>query len=74
MISSLSVTPSNIDVIATNTVNSQTYTIAANTTFAPTQEVIWDTNEFTQTTDLPFVIATYTLMVQSLLCILSIQN
>lgn len=56
-------------MVATNTVNSQTYTIAGNLSFAATQSVVWDTNEFTQTTDLPFVIATYTLMVR--LCSLS---
>lgn len=60
---SLSVPPSYIDVIATNTVNSQTYTIAANQSYDPTGTVVWDTNQFTQTTDLPFVVATYTLMV-----------
>lgn len=60
---SLSVSPSYIDVVATNTVNSQTYTIAGNMSFQQTQSVVWDTGEFTQTTDLPFVIATYTLMV-----------
>jgi len=60
---SLARSPSYIDVIATNTVNSQTYTIASNMTFAPTQSVTWDTGEFTQTSDLPFVVATYTLMV-----------
>ena len=59
----MSVTPDYIDVIATNTVNSQTYTIAANQSVQQTQEVVWDTDEFTKTTDLPFVIATYTLMV-----------
>lgn len=62
-VSSLSFTPSYIDVIATNTINSQTYTIAANQSVQQTQEVVWDTNQFTQTTDLPFVVATYTLMV-----------
>lgn len=56
-------TPSYIDVIATNTVNSQTYTIAGNMSTDQTQTVVWDTSEYTQTTDLPFVIATYTLMV-----------
>ncbi|KAJ9656751.1 hypothetical protein H2198_004755 [Neophaeococcomyces mojaviensis] len=60
---SLARSPSYIDVIATNTVNSQTYTIAANMSFEPTQAVTWDTGEFTKTTDLPFVIATYTLMI-----------
>lgn len=63
----MSVTPDYIDVVATNTVNSQTYTIAANQSVQQTQEVVWDTNEFTQTTDLPFVIATYTLMVSKML-------
>lgn len=64
---SLSVSPSYIDVVATNTVNSQTYTIAGNVSFEQTQSVVWDTGEFTQTTDLPFVIATYTLMVRYIL-------
>lgn len=61
--SSLSVPPSYIDVIATNTVNRQTYTIAANESWSPTQAITWDTNEYTKTTNLPFVVATYTLMV-----------
>lgn len=60
---SLSVTPSYIDIVATNTVNSQTYTIAGNQSVDATQTIVWDTSEYTQTTDLPFVIATYTLMV-----------
>ncbi|KAK5091918.1 hypothetical protein LTR70_003015 [Exophiala xenobiotica] len=60
---SLSVTPNYIDVVATNTINHQTYTIAANQSTEQTQEVVWDTNEFTKTTDLPFVVATYTLMI-----------
>lgn len=57
--------PSYIDVIATNTVNSQTYTIASNQTWQSTQAITWDTGSWTQTTDLPFVIATYTLMVSN---------
>jgi len=63
--SSLLITPDYIDVIATNTINRQTYTIAANQSWQETQAVTWDTNEFTQTTDLPFVVATYTLMVSN---------
>jgi len=64
----LSVTPDYIDVVATNTINSQTYTIAANQSTEQTQEVVWDTGEFTRTTDLPFVVATYTLMVSDSFC------
>ena len=41
---SLSVTPSYIDVIATCSSNSEAYTIAANMSVAPTGAVTWDTS------------------------------
>ena len=45
---SLSVTPHNIDVLATCTANDHLYTISANMSVNPTGEVIWDTNKYQQ--------------------------
>ncbi|KAI9686886.1 MAG: hypothetical protein M1822_002639 [Bathelium mastoideum] len=43
---SLSMTPHNIDVLATCTANQHYYTLSANMTVNPTNEVVWDTNAY----------------------------
>jgi hypothetical protein len=61
---SLSVTPSAIDVYATNTLNSQLYPIATNVSVAnSTQTVLWDTNNYQASASASLVMATYTLIV-----------
>lgn len=60
---SLSITPSHIDVLASCALNSATYTIAANMTVDPTGAVTWDTGEMDQTATNPFPVASYTLII-----------
>ncbi|RMZ77015.1 hypothetical protein DV738_g4559, partial [Chaetothyriales sp. CBS 135597] len=59
---SLSVTPSAIDVLASCSLNSATYTIAANMSVSETGRVIWDTGN-TATLSNPYPVATYTLVI-----------
>jgi hypothetical protein len=60
---SLSVTPSYIDVMASCSINSQMYTIAANQSVDPTGAVTWDTGDYQATATVPLLTETYTLMV-----------
>lgn len=61
---SLSVTPSAIDVYATNALNSQLYPIATNLSVAnATQNVIWDTGAYESAATVTLLTATYTLIV-----------
>lgn len=61
---SLSVTPSAVDILATCTLNAQTYTIATNQSVPNgTQAVTWDTNEYQQTASVTLLTASYTLIV-----------
>lgn len=57
---SLSVTPSKVNVVASCSLNSATYTISSNMTVKETGKLVWDTNA-TQT--IPLLSATYTLFV-----------
>lgn len=58
---SLKATPTAVDVLASCSLNSATYTIALNQSItAATQAVTWDTGNYQET---PYVIATYTLLV-----------
>lgn len=57
---SLTITPSAVDVLASCSANSATYTLTSNMTVKETGSVVWDTNA-TQT--IPFLTATYTLFV-----------
>ncbi|KAF2198357.1 hypothetical protein GQ43DRAFT_165005 [Delitschia confertaspora ATCC 74209] len=57
---SLSVSPTAIDILATCTANQGTYTIAINQTVEETGRVLWDTGA---TGTLPFLTETYTLVV-----------
>lgn len=61
---SLSVTPTALDIMATCTTNSALYTIAVNQTVAgKTQAVTWDTGEYQSTATIPLLVATYTLLI-----------
>jgi hypothetical protein len=60
---SLEVTPSYIDVLASCSINSQVYTIAANQSVAPTGAVTWDTGDYQATATVPLLTETYTLVV-----------
>lgn len=59
---SLSNTPSAIDVLASCSLNSATYTIAANMSVEATQTLVWDTGA-SETISNPFPVATYTLII-----------
>jgi hypothetical protein len=59
---SLSVTPSAIDVIASCSLNSATYTIASNMSVQETGAVTWDTNNY-QSSTVPLLTASYTLII-----------
>jgi hypothetical protein len=61
---SLSATPTALNIMATCSLNQATYTIAMNQTIngtAPTQQALWDTNGY-ETSSTPLVVATYTLI------------
>lgn len=61
---SLSVTPSAVDVLASCSLNSETYTIATNLTIShATQSVIWDTGKYQESATVPLLTETYTLII-----------
>ncbi|KAI7221162.1 hypothetical protein KC333_g1946 [Hortaea werneckii] len=61
---SLSVTPSAVDVLASCSLNSQTYTIATNLSISdPTQSVVWDTGKYQESATVPLLTETYTLII-----------
>ncbi|KAL1635013.1 hypothetical protein SLS58_010465 [Diplodia intermedia] len=60
---SLSATPSAINVLASCSLNSETYTLANNLSVHETNMVYWDTGEFEKTATKSLVQATYTLIV-----------
>lgn len=60
---SLSVTPTAIDILASCSLNSQLYTIALNQSVQPTGAVTWDTGEYEATATIPLLTATYTLVI-----------
>jgi hypothetical protein len=60
---SLSVTPSAINVVASCSVNHQTYTIAANQSVQPTGEVLWDTSAYQANSRNQLLTNEYTLIV-----------
>ncbi|KAK5107395.1 hypothetical protein LTR62_001299 [Meristemomyces frigidus] len=61
---SLSITPSAVDILATCTLNNAMYTIAMNQTITgPTQEVLWDTNGYQATAATTLLTGTYTLII-----------
>lgn len=60
---SLSVTPTAIDVLASCSINSQPYTIAMNQSVQPTGAVTWDTGNYQSTATVPLLTETYTLVI-----------
>jgi hypothetical protein len=61
---SLSVTPTAVDVLASCATNSVLYTIATNQTIdGPTGAVTWDTGKYQATASIPLLVATYTLVI-----------
>ena len=64
---SLSITPSAIDILASCSTNSATYTIAQNHSVTQgddaIQAVTWDTGEYQATASVPLLLGTYTLMI-----------
>jgi hypothetical protein len=60
---SLSVTPSGIDILASCSLNQQLYTIAMNQSVGPTGAVTWDTGEYQATATVPLLTETYTLVI-----------
>ena len=60
---SLEVTPTAIDILASCKANQATYTLAVNQTVEPTGQVIWDTGEYQKTATIPLLTETYTLVI-----------
>ncbi|OCK83307.1 hypothetical protein K432DRAFT_468206 [Lepidopterella palustris CBS 459.81] len=60
---SLSVTPTAIDILATCTANQGTYTLAVNQTVGETGRVLWDTGSYQASNTLPLLTETYTLVI-----------
>lgn len=60
---SLSVTPSAVDVLASCSANDHYYTIALNETVGPTNEVLWDTGAYQSSATVPLLTETYTLVI-----------
>jgi hypothetical protein len=61
---SLSVTPTALDIMASCTTNSALYTIALNQSVSgATQAVTWDTGKYQSSATIPLLVATYTLII-----------
>lgn len=60
---SLSATPSKIDVLASCATNNQMYTISSNVSVEETQSIIWDTGAFQSSATVPLLTETYTLII-----------
>jgi hypothetical protein len=60
---SLLVTPSAVNVLATCTMNSATYTLTSNMSVEATGKVVWDTGKYQANATTPLLTATYTLYV-----------
>ncbi|KAL3475242.1 hypothetical protein BJX99DRAFT_160621 [Aspergillus californicus] len=60
---SLSNTPSAVNVVASCSLNSATYTISGNMSVEQTQTVIWDTEKYQANATAPLLTATYTLII-----------
>jgi hypothetical protein len=58
-------TPSAVNVIATCSAASAEWTIAGNMSFAPSQTVFWDTNQYKTRQTPQLVLATYTLLIEN---------
>ncbi|KAJ5747956.1 uncharacterized protein N7511_009652 [Penicillium nucicola] len=60
---SLSVTPSAVNVVASCSMNKQEYTLTSNMSVKATGSVIWDTGKYQSSATIPLLTATYTLFV-----------
>ncbi|KAJ5366744.1 hypothetical protein N7541_000685 [Penicillium brevicompactum] len=60
---SLSVTPSAVNVVASCSLNSQAYTLTSNMSVEQTGSVVWDTGKYQKTATIPLLTASYTLFV-----------
>nr|OQO25976.1 hypothetical protein B0A51_07693 [Rachicladosporium sp. CCFEE 5018] len=60
---SLSATPSYIDILASCSANQATYTISMNQTFQPTQTILWDTGAYQSNATIPLLTEKYTLII-----------
>ncbi|KAJ9298215.1 hypothetical protein DTO271G3_3820 [Paecilomyces variotii] len=60
---SLSVTPSAVNVVASCSLNSETYTLSHNMSVHPTGAVTWDTGKYQASATVPLLTASYTLIV-----------
>lgn len=60
---SLSITPTAVNVVASCTKNDHTYTIASNMSVEETQSVTWDTGKYQANATVPLLTASYTLIV-----------
>ncbi|KAL2001476.1 hypothetical protein VTN02DRAFT_1695 [Thermoascus thermophilus] len=60
---SLIVTPSAVNVVASCSLNQEIYTISSNMSVGPTGAVTWDTGKYQATATVPLLTASYTLIV-----------
>lgn len=60
---SLSVTPSAVNVVASCSLNSQAYTLTSNMSVEQTGSVVWDTGKYQKTATIPLLTASYTLFI-----------
>ncbi|KAE8152171.1 hypothetical protein BDV25DRAFT_151447 [Aspergillus avenaceus] len=60
---SLQVTPSAVNVVASCSKNSETYTLSSNMSVSETGKVVWDTAKYQANATVPLLTATYTLYV-----------
>jgi hypothetical protein len=60
---SLSVTPSAVNVVATCSLNSMKYTLTSNMTVEQTGSVVWDTGKYKASATVPLLTASYTLFI-----------
>ncbi|KAJ6104402.1 hypothetical protein N7523_010722 [Penicillium sp. IBT 18751x] len=60
---SLSVTPTAVDVVASCSANAQVYTLTSNMSAEATGTYIWDTGKYQSSATIPLLTATYTLFV-----------
>ncbi|KKK18536.1 hypothetical protein P175DRAFT_0502431 [Aspergillus ochraceoroseus IBT 24754] len=60
---SLSITPTGVNVVASCSLNDATYTIASNLSVSQTQSVVWDTKKYQANATVPLLTASYTLIV-----------
>ncbi|KAJ5170511.1 uncharacterized protein N7500_003294 [Penicillium coprophilum] len=60
---SLSVTPSAVNVVASCSLNSMTYTLSSNMSVKQTGSVVWDTGKYQKSATIPLLTASYTLII-----------